>query len=189
MPSPDFFSHIREKLFNDHLKQEQVDGINAIDGVWEKYGDGDSRKLAYVLATAYHETARTMKPITEYGNRKYFDKYDGRKELGNVTPGDGYKFRGRGYVQLTGRRNYLRWQELTNLPLTTAPDLALDANVAGRIAIEGMLHGEFTGKKLIDYINKTTCDFVNARRIINGTDRAKTIAGYAQEFLTALEGE
>jgi len=49
-----------------------------------------------------------------------------------------------------------------------------------------MMRGLFTGKKLNDYFNANTCDWLNARRIINGTDHAELIAGYAQKFYNAL---
>jgi hypothetical protein len=71
-------------------------------------------------------------------------------------------------------------------PLAFEPELALDWGIARKIAREGMLGGWFTGKRLSDYITKSKTDFVNARRIINGTDRAEQIAGYAEEFLKAL---
>ena len=59
------------------------------------------------------------------------------------------------------------------------PQNALLIDTAYQIMSYGMQHGTFTGKKLADYINGTTCDYVNARRIINGTDQASLIAGYA----------
>jgi len=58
--------------------------------------------------------------------------------------------------------------------------------VALRAAFEGMIKGMFTGRKLADYISAERHDFVNARRIINGTDRASLVAGYAEAFLFAL---
>lgn len=185
MMSKAFFDHVRAHLFHGRLLQSQIDGMQAIDVAWDAYGDADKRKLAYVLATGLHETAATMQPITEYGGRSYFSRYDGRKDLGNDHPGDGYMFRGRGLVQVTGRANYAKWAHRTGLPLTTDPDLALRPDIAGRIAIEGMMLGSFTGKKLADYI-AADVDFYNARRIINGTDRAEKIAGFAEEFLEGL---
>jgi len=65
--------------------------------------------------------------------------------------------------------------------------LATDLKWAVPILIDGMLLGTFTGKKLSTYVGKTKADFVNARRVVNGTDRAATIAGYAKKFLAALE--
>lgn len=185
MPSKAFYDHVREHLFHGKILQSQVEGIEEIGSAWDQYGDGDNRKLAYVLATALHETAATMQPIVEYGSRSYFRRYDGRHDLGNDQAGDGYKFRGRGYVQVTGRTNYTKWERRLNVPLTSDPDLALQPDVAGHIAIAGMMLGSFTGKKLSDYIGGGV-DFYNARRIINGTDRAEKIAGFAEEFLGGL---
>ncbi|WP_050596705.1 hypothetical protein [Mesorhizobium ciceri] len=143
-------------------------------------------QTAYVLATAYHETAHTMKPIYERGARAYFNKYEPGtkigKTLGNAVKGDGYLFRGRGYVQLTGRTNYARAGRELAIDLLRQPDLALLSSNAAQIIVLGMVEGWFTGKKLADYITLAKSDFKNARRIINGTDDADLIAGYAVQY-------
>jgi hypothetical protein len=143
-------------------------------------------QCAYVLGTAYHETAHTMRPIYERGGKSYFDKYEpGTRigaRLGNIQPGDGYLFRGRGYVQLTGRTNYARAGKKLAIDLLRLPDLALVSANAAKIIVLGMVEGWFTGKKLADYITIANSDFTNARRIINGTDCADLIAGYAQQY-------
>jgi len=143
-------------------------------------------QAAYVLATAFHESAHTMKPIYERGPRTYFDKYEPGTRigsmLGNTQPGDGYLFRGRGYVQLTGRTNYAKAGAKLGLDLIRLPDLALVSANAAQVIVVGMVEGWFTGKRLSSYIALSASDFVNARRIINGTDRAELIAGYAQEY-------
>lgn len=186
----DFFDIVRKELFGGSLKQSQVDGINAILKAWDRSGDGDGRKLAYLLATSKHETAHTMQPITEYGGRSYFDKYEPGtkigKALGNTERGDGYKYRGRGYVQITGRSNYRNAGQKLDVPLLENPDKALEPVVAGMALVRGSLEGWYTGKKLGDYITSAKTDYVNARRVINGTDKAQTIAGYAQVFEKAL---
>jgi putative chitinase len=147
-------------------------------------------QMAYGLATTFHETAQTMMPVREYGPKSYFSKYEPNtkigKQLGNTKPGDGYKYMGRGFVQITGRRNYKFVGEKIGFPLENEPDLALDWAVARRIAREGFMHGYFTGKKLGDYVNATKTDYVNARRVINGVDKAQTIATYAKKFEAAL---
>lgn len=66
-----------------------------------------------------------------------------------------------------------------NVDLVNNPDLALNPQIAAEILVVGMEKGLFTGKKLSTYINNESNDFVNARRIINGVDRAQLIAGYA----------
>lgn len=153
----------------------------AVDTAWT-----DPRHVAYALATAYHETAHTFAPIREYGKHLYFAKYEpgtpNGKRLGNVLRGDGIKFKGRGYVQITGRANYERFSRLLNVDLLTTPDLALDPLISYRIMALGMRGGLFTGKKLADYINATRTDYVNARRVINGLDRAELIAEYAERI-------
>lgn len=147
---------------------------------------------AYMLATVKHECANTWQPIVERGPRAYFDKYEtgtpiGRR-LGNTEPGDGYRFRGRGYVQITGRANYARMTHVLKLgpdaDLVQDPDQALRPAIAYQIMSVGMIKGLFTGKKLADYIGPGVCDYKNSRRIINGLDQATMIAGYA----TTLEG-
>lgn len=167
-------------LFGGKLSQSQVDGVNQIVSSWETYGDGNIRHLAYLLATARWETAHTMQPIYERGAKAYFNKYEPGtkigKALGNTQKGDGYLFRGRGYVQLTGRANYRKFG------IENDPDKALDPDAAARILIVGCIEGKFTGKKLSDY--KT---FVSMRRVVNGTDKAAEIAAIADGFLLALE--
>ncbi|MGE3509515.1 MAG: hypothetical protein AB7N65_11590 [Vicinamibacterales bacterium] len=147
---------------------------------------------AYMLATVKHECADTWQPIVERGSRTYFDKYETGtpigKRLGNTEPGDGYRFRGRGYVQITGRANYARMTTALKLgpdaDLVADPEQALRPAIAYQIMSVGMIKGLFTGKKLANYISPGVCDYRNARRIINGVDQATRIAQYA----TTLEG-
>lgn len=181
MDLPAFYAGVRP-LFGGELTQQQVDAINAILAAWDKYGDGDIRHLAYTLATAKHETAdfKYMREI--WGPTPAQLRYEGRKDLGNTVKGDGKRFMGRGFVQVTGRRNYADWSKRLGLDLLSKPSLAEGLDVASRIIVEGMLKGTFTGKKLADFPN----DFVESRRVVNGTDRAVMIAGYAYQFQTAL---
>ena len=59
--------------------------------------------------------------------------------------------------------------------------------MSSAIMVYGCVEGWFTGKKLSDYFNETTSDWVNARRIVNGTDRSHEIAGHSKAFNAALE--
>lgn len=146
----------------------------------------DVRQIAYMLATVKHETAGTFEPIKERGTREYFAKYEFRRDLGNLRPGDGYLYIGRGYCQITGFTNYKFFGNLLGVPLLTNPHMTLQPDIAYKILSHGMRKGKFTGKALSDYINIDGCDFVGARRIINGTDRAELIATYAAEYLRLL---
>jgi putative chitinase len=185
-----FFNAVRSSLFGGKLSQSQVDGINAVIEAWERSGDKDDRKLAYLLAITFHETGRAMQPIYERGAKSYFDKYEPGtkigKSLGNTNIGDGYRFRGRGYVQITGRFNYRNAGLKMDVDLLSSPDKALDPVIAGMALVRGSLEGWYTGKKLGDYINSSKTDYINARRVINGTDKATLIAGYADRFEHAL---
>ncbi|HET7463705.1 MAG TPA: SH3 domain-containing protein [Longimicrobium sp.] len=146
----------------------------------------DIRWLAYMLATVKHECANTWRPIEEYG------KGQGRK-YGvpvTVTDADGRSYTnvyyGRGFVQLTWKDNYQTMGQVLKNRLVYEPSLALQADVAYRIMSHGMRKGSFTGKKLGDYITASGCDYVNARKIINGLDQAEKIAGYATKLEAAL---
>lgn len=134
-------------------------------------------EMAYVLATAFHETAHTMKPIIEKGGEKYLQskKY--------------WPYIGRGYVQITWRQNYERASKELGVDFVREPKLLLKAEYAAPIIIAGMVEGWFTGKKLSDYITLQKSDFKNARRIVNGTDKAELIAGYAKKYDKALLSE
>lgn len=191
------------KFFNGYrtafgrMSQDTVNGIEQLGQHMEADPDlTDLRWAAYMLATVKHECANTWHPITERGNRAYFDKYEkgtaiGRR-LGNTQVGDGFRFRGRGYVQITGRANYAKMTTALGLgadeDLVKDPDQALRPMIAYRIMSVGMRRGLFTGKKLSDYIAGDKCDYKNARRIINGTDQWERIKGYADTLEGILRG-
>lgn len=147
-------------------------------------------QAAYCLASAYHETGAYKYMREIWGPTAVQRRYEGRKDLGNTVAGDGRKFMGRGFVQITGRRNYTDWSKRLGLDLLKEPQLAERPEIAVKILVKGSKLGTFTGKKLADYITLSKSDFIGARRIINGTDRAALIAGYAQEFddLLLLQG-
>lgn len=174
------------------LDQVQVDTIEAL---FKAAPHWPTSWMAYGLATAWHECR--LRPIHEKGGPKYLAKYDtGRlaRILGNTpeADGDGIKYAGRGLVQLTGRTNYANAGKALGLDLLAKPDLALVPDNAVRILVWGMSTGAFTGRKLSTYLLpgadiNTHEQFVRCRRIINGTDKAQLIAGYAVRFQDALK--
>lgn len=136
-------------------------------------------QLAYVLATALWETNFTMKPVIE----AYWLTEAWRKRHLRYWP-----WYGRGFVQLTWENNYKKAAKKLDLPLlATKPELALDPVTATKIIITGMKEGWFTGKKLSDHITLQKSDFKNARRIINGIDKAGEIAALARQYDALLK--
>lgn len=183
-----FFNQVRNTLFSKSLTQKQVDGMTAILDEWESKPASykDDRWLAYMFATVYHETDKKFQGIEEYGPDSYFKKYDGRKDLGNTQPGDGLRFKGRGFVQITGRLNYAKFSKILGVDMVTNPALALDLDNCVKIMFYGMINGTFTGKKLSNYFSATVEDWVNARRIINRLDKANLIADEGKKFYAAI---
>ncbi|MEJ0013449.1 MAG: hypothetical protein WDM94_12685 [Bauldia sp.] len=190
-----FFDRIRLTLFDGALRQSQVDGLTAILDAWERdHAASDDRWLAYMLATAHHETDRTLQPIREAGGaaylRRMYDVTGARpalaRKMGNTEPGDGVKYCGRGFVQLTWKDNYRAMTGPTCIDLVAFPDRAMELPVATEILFTGMIRGMFTGRKLADYFNPSRADWTGARRIVNGTDKANLIAGYGRSYYAAL---
>ena len=187
-----FYNSIRASLFNGRLTSKQVEGINFKLDAFDRLKITDDRWRAYILATAYHETDKTMQPIEEYGKGR--GRPYGRKIKYNRQP---YThpdkiYYGRGDVQLTWYENYELMGRLLNIPLLEQPELVLNPEISARIMVEGMTkgksnRGDFTGVSLETYFNSTKSDPINARRIINGLDKAELIAGYYYKFLEALK--
>lgn len=205
MNKVNFFKAIRP-MFGGSLNQSQVDGLNRLLDVWHKYYaiNGSLQELAYNLATSFHETAATMQPITERGGRSYFNKYETGtrvgKILGNTQKGDGYRFRGEGDVQNTGRANARkatkRLNEVFNLgvDLEANPDQRGDPFISAHSLFLGNREGWWTGRDLGDYIDgidesdeEDRREYIGARAVVNGKDRASLIAGYALKFEAALK--
>lgn len=134
-------------------------------------------QAAYVLATAFWETARTMKPVREYGGETYLR---GKKY---------YPYVGMGYVQLTWRENYEKAGKKLGADFVSNPKLLLEPRYAAPILVIGMKEGWLTGKRLDQYITLSRSDFTGARRVVNGTDKAAEIAKLARGYDAALLAE
>lgn len=177
-----FFSNIRKELFDGSISnQSTVDTLSKLLMYWEvAHNLKPIEYLAYIIATAYHETGHTLYPNKERGSVEYFKRmYDINgtrpnvaRMLGNVRPGDGSKFPGAGLVHITGRDNYRRQGNKLGIPLEDNPELALRPDIAIQILIDGMLDGDFTGKSLLNFtIDKNGLDTKNARLVVNGINR------------------
>jgi len=175
-----FYDYIRQHLFSGRITKKQMEGLDAILTKWLTfYSDHDDRWFAYIMATAYHETNKTIQPIEEYGKGK-------GKPYGIVDPITKKKYFGRGHIQLTWKGNYEFMGKLLKIDLINNPDLALQPSISIGILFYGMIGGYFTGKKLSEYFNDKKEDWFNVRRIVNGTDKAELIAGYAKQFYAAI---
>ena len=169
-----FFDKVRHKPFNGRLTQDQVEGMqNIILYRDENYSGVTDDQLAYMLATVKWETAHTMQPVEE----GYPDTGERLRAFQRGLRY--YPYYGRGLVQLTWQRNYEYYG------IADDPEKALDWRWSLWILFDGMVRGVFTGKKLSDYIGEKR-DYINARRIINGTDRAQQIADIAESFRAAI---
>lgn len=163
-----FFEYTGRALFGGKLTKTQSDGIKRIlDYRESRYPKMTDDQFAYLLATVKWETAHKMTPVREAGGERYLKtkKY--------------YPWVGEGLVQVTWEINARKFGAKKPGDLMSWP-IALHA------AFEGMTKGMFTGKKLSDYIADGRADYVGARRIINGADQAKVIAGFAHAFRDAL---
>lgn len=167
------------KTFGYHLKQDGIAGPITYEALFSymgskqpRFGDAAARlfpiyqidtplRLAHFMAQAAHETAgfRFLKDL--WGPTEAQKGYEGREDLGNTMPGDGFKYRGRGIFQLTGRDNYERMGKRLNLDLACNPDLAADPEVSLHIAC---LY--WSDHKLNDY-----ADADNVLAVSNGINR------------------
>jgi hypothetical protein len=140
----------------------------------------DIRDAAYMLATVKWECGNTWQPIRENASGT---AYEGRADLGNTQPGDGPRFKGRGYVQITGRGHYRQFSGLLHIDLIANPDLALVPATSYAILSRGMLEGRFTGAQLPTFTHHwPEPNYFDARTVVNAHDRAREIAGFAKDL-------
>lgn len=192
-----FFAIANRTLFHGTMTDSQTAGINMVLDEAERLNMLDNpvgRKMtAYMLATDFHETNATMQPVIE----AYWLTEDWRRR--NLRY---YPYYGRGLPQLTWERNYRRMTELLrnkfkhipDFDLVKHPEQALIPEVAVAVMFEGMMRGDsnfgdYTGKALEDYFTHDKTEWVKARYIVNGTDKAAEIAEYARKFYAAIEGQ
>lgn len=175
-----FFDGVKDRI-DPTLSQEQVDGLTFLlgqiesDPFWKFIP-----QISYMLATVYHETAGSFQPVEE-------GYYLGKGAKAFQKKLRYYPYFGRGYVQITWKKNYEKAEKLLGGDFTNHPEIALQPLNAYKILTYGMHQGWFTGKKLDDFIKGKEKDYVNARKIVNGLDRAGLIAGYASNFEQILK--
>jgi len=183
-----FFDNYRNKY--GKLTQAKVKALDFLIGKLETGRFKLETQMGYILATIMHETNGTFEPVVEGywlgANRKnklynyYLQKNP--KALKSIFPNgvNGLTYEGRGFVQLTHEYNY------EPFGLKDKPDEAMEPDTAFKVMEKGLANGQF-GHKLQSHINETKTDYINARRCVNGTDKAKLIAGYAEQFTKWIE--
>ena len=183
-----FFDEVAGTLFYGSLPDFQKAPLTYMAEEYTRRGWDNIDKLAYIMATAYLETDR-FKALAEYGKGRGRDY--GAPTL--MIRGRNEVFYGRGWVMLTWLQNYAKISVAAThalgreIDLVNEPDdIIEDLEINAFATFEGMEKGMFTGAALGKYINENGTDFVNARRVINGTDKAQLIAGYAVKFRDAL---
>lgn len=186
-----------ESQFNRQLNSSQKQGYNAIFDYWDKSNLDDNRWLAYVLATAFHETGEDMQPVregfasTDQGSINAVTSLFNRGIIGenySLPEANGNSYFGRGLVQITWGDNYKKLGQAIGIgnKLYDNPSLALDMDITVKLLFVGMVKGLYTGHTLQKYFFDDRTDWFNARKIINGLDKAPLIEGYGQKFFKCL---
>lgn len=196
-----FWGVIRDNLFRGKMTQGVVDTIDTIVNTYLSQGQYNPQHLAYILATAYHESYhRKLNPDWNPVREGFANSNEGAIQAvtklynsGRISHNyalphtNGNSYYGRGYVQITWPENYRKMGKRLDIPLYENPDLALERDVAAKLLVVGMIDGTYTGRRLADYgpINGSF-DAYNARRIINGLDKADKIKGHYEIFNLAI---
>lgn len=145
-------------------KSHEKDVAEALPHLLDRMAKYDSFKNKYVMAAALATVGVECHFVSrnEFGGTEYFTKhYENRKDLGNVLPGDGARFHGRGFIQLTGRANYKKYGDRINVDLLSAPDKANLVPNATAIFVEFFRdHG-------CD-VHAARKEWTTVRRIVNG---------------------
>lgn len=158
-----------------------------------EFGLTEERLVYAALATIRAETegfvpiAEQPSPLNTLPGQAAFGVYDGR--LGNSAPGDGARYRGRGYVQLTGRHNYARYGEILGVPLLDNPDSACSPEVAACLLAAYL---DANRARLSAALDSEREDLVAARRVVNGgthgLQRFRETYTRAKELLASFGG-
>jgi hypothetical protein len=178
---PELIGPASVKILKEKIKGTQTYDFKTIPGTKKailtealKFGF-NLNQIAYILATVENECG--FKPVQE----AYWLSEEWRRKNLRYAP-----FWGRGYVQITWKSNYEKYSKLLGVDLVNNPDLALKPEYALFILLHGFKFGTFTGRKLSDYVNNRKQDYLNARRCINGTDKALLFATSAEKYLKLL---
>lgn len=185
---------VRAAMPGSTLTAKQVDNVRRIARSFAAHGDGDPRSLAYILATAVHESrllpVRETFAATDEGAVKSLDAWAAK--TGRKGPrywardANGHAYYGRGFVQLTHRENYIRMGKALGVDLVSDPDRVMQPDLAADILVLGMVRGLFVpaAGPLLPYLARD--DLKGARSTVNRNDKWDLIAGYYRAILGEL---
>ncbi|CAH1670838.1 MULTISPECIES: hypothetical protein [unclassified Chelatococcus] len=192
-----FFAYARRSPFGDRLTQQQVDGMTDILNEWDAhYSHLPLAYLACYLGQVFRETGGTMVPVRETfatSDKQAMTRLETAWTSGKLpsvkTPYWRKGWFGRGRMQITHAENYAYAQAKSGLPIVADPSLMLDSKADLKVSLPGTIEGWWTrGKhRMSMYLDRPDPDFEGARRIVNGTDKAKLVATYCEAFLAALK--
>jgi len=196
-----FFSSIRASLFGGKLRQGVVDTVNQIYDTCIERMVYDYRKIAYILATAYKEAYHgrlnpDWDPVREgfaqtdkgamAAVAQLYKQGDIKTNYALPHKKTGKSYYGRGWQQITHYDNYAEVTKVYGIDFVNDPDKALLRPYAALLLVDGMIGGWWTTRKLGTYITDQNTDFIGARAVVNGSDRAKEIAAIAMKFYEAM---
>lgn len=150
----------------------------------ERHGVADKKQIAYVLATCYHECR--YKPISEIRAKPGTKIW---KWQNRYWPSGFY---GRGYSQLTWRKNYRKFSPIVGVNLEANPDQALRPEIGAKILVYGMANGTFVANgltsktRLSTFLNDGEPDWLGARAIVNGSFEADKVADAAIKIMSVI---
>jgi hypothetical protein len=174
------FEKGKKALFPNGYTNKQEEAVSAIIGESNTQGVKLATQVAYMLATAYHEAYDWNKPnsrmtcLVEMGGQSY---------LKNKAY---YPWYGRGFSHLTWKKNYIKESERMGIDLIAHPEKLFEISIAANSHVYCMMNGTYTSVPLTRFVHSGKTDFPNARKVVNGTDKAEVIAGYAMEFLKCI---
>jgi len=152
----------------------------------KKYGISTPLRIAHFFGQLAHESANFTASVERISYNDAQAKYQNNKYLGNTKAGDGYRFRGRGLIQLTGRGNYQRYKDFSGVDVINKPELASNLTTSIDIACWYWVYGSSWGNlnKYADADN-----ILSVTKGINGgtnglADRISKVASYKKQNLT-----
>lgn len=162
------------------LNKDQGTAVRLLALEADLAGITDRNKFAYILATCWHECR--FKSIPEIRAKPGTQVWKWQ----NVYWPSGYY--GRGFSQLTWRRNYRKFSKIVGVDLVRYPDQALKPEIGAKILVVGMNQGLFSGVGLSNYFPEKpgVPDWIKARRIVNGNFQAEIVAAHAIKILSVI---